>query len=147
MDKIKLKEDLLKIERDAIHTAEINYEEFLKDNSLDQSEIIDEDDQSHYHSSQAVSQKLDDQIHLHQKYLDTISKIDFSPAETVRPGAVIKINNQYMVVGISESRFVFDDKSIIGISTEAPIYACIKDKKVGDKCEFNNITFKIQEIH
>jgi transcription elongation GreA/GreB family factor len=147
MDKKKLKEDLLQIEQDSVHAAEINYEEFLKDNSLDQSEIIDEDDQSHYHSSQAISQKLDDQIQLHQQHLKTLATLDFSPTETVRPGAVVKLNGKYMVVGISEARFVFEDKSIIGISTEAPIYACIKDKKAGDTCTFNGTSFKIQEVH
>ena len=135
------------MERDSIQTAEMNYEEYLQDNSLDQSEIIDEDDQSHYHSSQVVIQKLDDQIQLHQKHLEILSKLDFSPAETVRPGAVVKINNQLMVVGISKARFEFEDKSLIGISTDAPIYAYIRDKKVGDICKFNNNSIKIQEIH
>lgn len=86
-------------------------------------------------------------IHEHTDHLKVLESIDFGPSDVVKPGAVVKTNDRYMVVAVSKPKFKFEDKNFIGISTEAPIYQCIEGKKAGDICHFNNIKFEIQEVH
>lgn len=147
MDKVALKKKLIELERDSIKHAEANYEEFISSNTLDESDVVDYDDQAHQHQSANVSKELDHQIHEHTEHLKTLDKIDFSPTDIVQPGAVVKTNNRYMVVAVSKPKFKFGDQTMIGISIEAPIYSYLEGKKVGDVCEFNNIKFEIQEVY
>ncbi|MBA4155726.1 MAG: hypothetical protein C0512_15440, partial [Flavobacterium sp.] len=63
------------------------------------------------------------------------------------PGAVIKVNNRYLVIATADGNFKFDGKDFLSISTKAPIYQCMMGKKKGDMCSFNNNDFKIEEIY
>ncbi|MEL7120138.1 MAG: hypothetical protein AAFO07_11875 [Bacteroidota bacterium] len=147
MDKSKLKETLLALEQQIIDQAELNYEEYLSSSQLDETEPIDDGEQSMARENADLSSKLDDQIYEHTEHLETLKGMDFSPADSVRPGAVVKTNNRYMFIGVSKPKFKFEDKQFIGVSADAPIYQCMQGRKAGDVCVFNNTKFEIQEIY
>ncbi len=74
------------------------------------------------------------------------NRIDFqSPHDQVKSGALVVTDKLTFLVGISGD-FEYDGKTIKGISTSAPIYDAMKDKKAGDKVEVNGNTFKIKEV-
>lgn len=147
MDKIKLKKCLIELEHQYLERADEFFEDFLSEDAPDRTEAVDDEGQSHRSENSDLSNRLDDQLHEHEEHLALIEGLDFSPADSIRPGAVIKVNNRYMVVAVSKSKFSFDGQDFIGISTDAPIYQCIHGKKAGDECQFNNTKFKIQEVH
>lgn len=147
MDKFKLKEALIKLEEHTIDEASMNHGDFLAGNLLNRDDVVDADDQSHHRASLEVSDSLDAQIHEHQDHLETIKKISFEPTETVKPGAVVSVNGRCIVVAVPKPKFQFAGRDFIGISTEAPIYEQLKDKKAGEKFTFNGRVFTIEAVN
>ncbi len=114
---------------------------------LNRSDVIDQDDQSHHRQEERLREKLHDQVHNHQQHLEEIEALSFSTSQVVEPGAVIKVNDSYIVIAIADGNFKFDGKDFISISTKAPLYQCMKGKKKGDMCSFNNHDFTIEQIY
>ena len=147
MDKNKLKQKLIELEKHHIDETEMKYEEFLTGNLLKQNEVVDDDDQSHHRQSLEISDQLDKQAHVHQDHLEAINKISFEPTDTVGPGAVVSVNGRCMIVAVSKPQFNIDGRDFIGISIQAPIYASLKGKKAGDEFTFNNMNFTIEAVN
>ena len=147
MDKNKLKNAIIALEEHTIDEASMNHEDFLTENLLNREDVIDTDDQSHHRESLDVSNKLHDQIHEHEEHLKTINSISFEPTDTVKPGAVVSVNGRCMVVAVPKSKFQFDGRDFIGISTKAPIYQNLKDKKAGETFTFNGRKLTIEAVN
>jgi len=147
MNKQKIKQALLDIERQYINESDMEYEDFLKGNLQNKSDVEDNDDQSHQVQSIEITDKLDEQAHIHLDQLNTIRQISFEPTQVVQPGAVVQINGRYIVVAVSEPHFRVDKIDFLGISVHAPIYQSLNGKKAGDTFEFNNTKFTIDSIH
>ncbi len=147
MDKNKLKQKLIELENNHINESEMKYEEFLTGNLLDNTNVVDDDDQSHHRQSLEISDQLDKQAHVHHDHLEAINKISFEPTDTVGPGAVVSVNGRCMIVAVSKPQFNIDGRDFIGISTQAPIYASLKGKKSGDEFTFNNNKFTIEAVN
>ncbi|GHB66919.1 hypothetical protein [Persicitalea jodogahamensis] len=74
------------------------------------------------------------------------NRVDFSSDyDQVKSGALVVTDKLTFLVGISGD-FDYDGKTIKGISTSAPIYDAMKDKKAGDEVKVNGNTFKIKEV-
>jgi hypothetical protein len=147
MDKKELKEFLLNNEFHTIENTEERLSAFVQGTLLNRDDVIDRDDQSHHRQEERLRSKLHDQVHTHHQHLAEIEALSFASSDVVEPGAVIKVNDSYMVVAIADGHFTFDGKDFISISTKAPLYQCMRGKKKGDRCSFNNYDFKIEEIY
>ncbi len=74
------------------------------------------------------------------------NRIDFqSPLDQIKSGALVVTDKLTFLVGVSGD-FEYDGKTIKGISTSAPIFEAMKEKKAGDKVEVNGNTFNIKEV-
>lgn len=74
------------------------------------------------------------------------NRVDFQSSFTeVQPGALVVTDKMTFLVGISGD-FESDGQTIKGISTSAPIYEAMKDKKAGDQVTVNGNAFKIKEV-
>lgn len=146
MDKRKLKKFLITNEYHKIENNEVRLLEFVKGTMLNRNDVIDQDDQSHHRQEEEVREELHDQVHVHHDHLKEIEALSFVTSHVVEPGAVIKVNDSYMVIATADGNFKFDGKDFISISTKAPLYQCLRGKKKGDMCSFNNFNFIIEEI-
>lgn len=147
MDKIKLKQALIQLEVNHIDEAEMKYEDFLTGNLLDNTDVVDDDDQSHHRQSIEISDQLEEQAHVHADHLEAINKISFKPTDVVQPGAIVSVNGRCMIVAVSKAAFKIDGRDFIGISPSAPIYSSLKGKKAGDEFEFNSMKFTIEAVN
>ena len=74
------------------------------------------------------------------------NRLDFqSTFEGVQPGALVVTDKMTFLVGLSGD-FESDGQIIKGISSSAPIYEAMRDKKAGDKVTINGNSFKIKEV-
>ncbi|MFS4493482.1 hypothetical protein [Maribacter sp. 2308TA10-17] len=146
MDKQKLKQALIALEKEYIDEDEMKYAEFLNGNLLKRNEVIDSDDQSHHRQSLEISDQLEEQAHVHLEHLETIHKLSFEAKERVEPGAVVSVNGRCMVIAVPKSSFTIDGVEYLGISAQAPIYKAMKGKASGDSFEFNNKNFVIESV-
>lgn len=147
MDKKELKKFLIENEYHTIDNTEERLLEFVKGTMLNRNDVIDQDDQSHHRQEERLRNKLDEQVHEHHHHLEEIEALSFKPTDVVEPGAVVKVNGNYMVIATADGNFKFDGNDFISISTKAPLYQCMMGKKKGDMCSFNNHNFKIEEIY
>jgi hypothetical protein len=61
-------------------------------------------------------------------------------------GAVVKLGGRFFVIVVSTGKFICDGYEIMGISTQAPIYAELEGKRAGDAISFNGREFVIEEV-
>ncbi len=74
------------------------------------------------------------------------NRVDFTSSfDQVKSGALVKTDKFTFLVGISGD-FEYEGQTIKGISTSAPIFDAMKDKKAEDKVEVNGNAFKIKEV-
>lgn len=65
---------------------------------------------------------------------------------TVAPGALLRTNVGYFLVGSAQEPFTWDGKKFIGISTTAPLYKKMEGMKAKAEFHFGNIEYVIEEI-
>ncbi len=80
--------------------------------------------------------------------LDVLMRIDSKKEyEKAEFGAVIMTNKQNLFISIGLGKVQVDESVYYAISPAVPIYKVMEGKKVGEEFSFNNITYKILEIH
>ena len=59
---------------------------------------------------------------------------------------MVKLGGRIFVIAVSTGKFVCDGKEIMGISTQAPIYAELEGKRAGDTISFNGRQLVIDDV-
>ena len=79
---------------------------------------------------------------------ETLANLDIDHrSEVVRPGSVVETKNQYYFVSVPLGEVSLSSgSSVYAISTEAPIYKELEDKKAGDKFHFRDGEVEIVNI-
>ncbi|WP_340536940.1 hypothetical protein [Nocardioides sp. GXZ039] len=70
-----------------------------------------------------------------QDHLAQIEALDTSPADHVRPGAIVGFGGARYVVGVVAEAFDSDGVTYEGISADSPVYAKIDGLQLGDTFE------------
>ena len=81
-----------------------------------------------------------------QALLETLEALDFSPTDTVRPGAVVAFGGSHYVVGVVADEFEVDGVTYEGISADAPVGEAIDGLKAGDSFTFNEHTQTLDTV-
>ena len=147
MDKFHVKTTMLALTEADLAQAEQKYQVFLAAARLERNETIDASEQSQAEAAADLAAAFDDKAHDHSAKIAVINGIDFGPKDEVGPGAVVKIGNRYLVVGVSTAAFRCQELDFIGISTAAPIYAALEGKTAGETCTFNGRDLVVSEVH
>ncbi|MCB1449346.1 MAG: hypothetical protein KDJ67_04380 [Nitratireductor sp.] len=147
MDKSHVKKTMLALTEAELAQAEQKYQVFLAAARLERNETIDASEQSQAEAAADMAAAFDDKAHDHSAKAAVINSIDFGPKDAVGPGAVAKIGNRYLVVGVSTAAFKCQGEDFIGISTAAPIYAALEGKTAGETCSFNGRDLLVSEVH
>lgn len=79
---------------------------------------------------------------------ETLANLDINHrSEVVRPGSVVETKNRYYFVSVPLGEVVLSSGSTVyAISTEAPLYKELEDKKAGDKFNFRDEEIEILKI-
>ena len=77
--------------------------------------------------------------------------VDTNPCTAGQPcatflAAVVKLGGRYFVISVSTGKFLCDGNELMGISTEAPIYAELEGRRAGDAISFNGRELVIEEV-
>ena len=63
------------------------------------------------------------------------------------PGAIVRFGGHHFVIAVSTGKFLCDGSEVMGISTQAPIYAEIEGKRSGDSFTFNGRELVIEDVN
>lgn len=114
---------------------------------IDENDTIDPEDLSHQAESSNLKQLFTQKLEKAKADLENLEQLDFSPKTIALPGAVISTEKFHFVLGFAAIPFEFENKSMVGVSVESPIYPEIKGKQVGDEFSYSDNTYKIVAIY
>ncbi|MEH2512592.1 hypothetical protein V1291_003946 [Nitrobacteraceae bacterium AZCC 1564] len=146
MDKELLKETMFLLEAHELKSAREQYLEYLNSARLDRSETVDDDEQAQAEIASSLSEALDDAAFDHFAKIKKLATIDFGPKTKVEEGALVKMGGRYFVIAVSTGKFACGGNDVIGISTQAPIYAEMQGKRAGETFMFNGRDLMIEAI-
>lgn len=78
--------------------------------------------------------------------INILKKLDVTPSEVVRPGAVVSFGGDNYLVGIAASEFTADGRTFTGMATDAPIYEAIAGLRRGDTFTFRDTEYLIDLV-
>ena len=97
-------------------------------------------------SETALLKRIEALEHEHEQHVQTIAAISFGPSVTVGPGAVVQIDDRFVVVAVPAPEFAYGEVRMIGISTRAPLFRAMKGLRLGDAFQFNHRTYVIRGL-
>ena len=103
---------------------------------------------SHSHQFQVIKEEqiVNERINNTVKEKTHFQKTPISKVDKVQEGALIKVKDYYLYIGISTPIILIDSQPIIGLSTSAPIYKELGNQKVGFEFKFNGNDCLIESI-
>ena len=104
------------------------------------------DDLSQASEAGDLGELFEQSVARQQAQLATVEALDFSPTDTVRPGAVVAFGGSQYVVGVVADEFEVDGVSYEGISADAPVGEAIAGLKAGDTFTFNEQTHTLDVV-
>jgi hypothetical protein len=146
MDKKIVKQTMLSLESRDLESAREKYLEYVGSARLDRSEPIEDDEQAQAELASDLSEAFHDTVHSHADKLGKLAATDFGPKSKVEEGAVVKLGGRFFVIAVSTDRFLCDGNELMGISTQAPIYAELEGKRAGDVISFNGRELVVEEV-
>lgn len=147
MNKLHVKETMLALTEADMAQAEQKYRVFLASARLDRTETIERDEQAQAETAADLAEAFDDRAHDYADKLAALVKIDFGPKAEVSPGAIVKLGDRNLVIGVSTAAFECEGQAFIGISTAAPIYKAVEGKIAGETCTFIGRELTVSEVH
>lgn len=113
---------------------------------LDPDTVFSVDDQSQSDEAGDLGGLFEDVAERQHNTVATAEQLDFSPADAVRPGAIVVLDDNHYVVGVVSSPFESDGVTYEGMTTDAPLYDAIKGLRAGDSFTFDATEHRIGSV-
>jgi hypothetical protein len=126
-----MKRTIVSLSRD-LESAVEKYLKYVGSARRDRRMPIEDDEQPQGELASDLSEAFDDTVQPHSDKIEKLSAMDFGPKSKAEEGAAAKLGGRFFVIAVSTGKFVCDGDEIMGISIQAPIYAELKGKRVGD---------------
>ncbi len=113
---------------------------------LDEESSLGYEDFAKQDESRESARSLEARIARAEDLLNAFLKVDFGTKSKVEPGALVVTDSLSFLIGIASAAFEHDEKSYIGLNTDAPIYTALEGAKSGDEVVFNQKKYKILDV-
>lgn len=133
MNKINIIDSLIDEQKKIILTIEDSILRYKNASDLDENDSSDPEDFSHQDEAK------DMQLRYEQMFIQTKNNLEFlelcknKNCTNIEVGALIETENLYLFIGISLPQFELNNKKVISITEQAPIFNLIKEKSLGEK--------------
>ena len=146
MDKLALKETLIKAHQETLEELKTEYASNRSAGNLSLDDVHDADDLSHRKQTEEYLKGMENQIQQREKEIERLRSVDFGDKTLVTEGAVALVNGQYFIIGIPACQFDLDGKHYVAMSPDAPFYQALMDKRQKDSFVFNNKTYTVESV-
>ena len=140
-------EKLIAEQRKVIESLQQSVNQYKSASDMDEESTHDPEDFSHQ------SEAKDMQLRYEKLLGDANQNLVFLENEKemlhgeIENGSVVETDKNFLFVGISVPVFKIGDKEVISFSEEAPIFAKLKGKKIGDTVEIGDNKLIIQSFN
>jgi hypothetical protein len=145
-DKTRIRETLLAMERVDIAAAQRSYDSYFGDATTAGDRVFDPEHAATVVRDRPVLERIEALEHEHEQHVQTLAALPVGSSETVAPGAIVQIDDRFVVVAVAAQEFAYDEVRLIGISTRAPLFKAMEGLRLGDEFEFNNRTHVIRGL-
>ncbi|WKS95191.1 hypothetical protein [Riemerella columbina] len=146
MKKENIIKKIIEEQQKVISNFQNSVERFRNASDLDEEATHDREDFSHQTEAKDMQLRFEQLVKSAEANLLFLEKAIDEPRTGIESGALIETDKNYIFIGISVSPFKIQDKEVICISEEAPIFAKIKDAKIGDTIDFGSHQIQIISI-
>ena len=136
--KLRIRDALIAQARAELEATNDNLDDELRAAELDQDEPVRPDDTSQSDEAGELKGLLGAAAEAQEGRITAIEALDVSPADAVRPGAIVGFGGQRFLVGAATPDVEIDGVEYTGLTTDAPIYASIEGLRVGDTFTFGD---------
>lgn len=145
-DKTHIRETLLTMERADIAAAQRSYDAYFGEATAAGDRVLDPERAATVVRDRPVLEEIEALAHDHEDHLQTIAAISFAPSVTVGPGAVVQIDDRFVVVAVAAPEFAYGHIHMIGVSTRAPLFRAMQGLRLGDAFELNQRHYTIRGL-
>lgn len=142
MKRVNVLKLIIQKQEEVIENIEQSVLIYKADADLDEEDTMDPDDFSH----QSESKDMQLRFEQHLKEENQKLKVLQSELEERNSLQFIESKNYIILLGLSIPLFKYN-KSIIGISEDAPIYSSLRKLTKGDELKLGNTTEKVEDIY
>lgn len=128
-----------------IENLEAQVNRYKKASDIDEDDTLDPEDLSHQTEAKDLQLRFE-QMLAQAKGLEQIEETAEENKQEISQGAIAVTEDMILYFGSSIPKFTFEDKQIMGISKEAPVYAEAMGKKAGEELKMGSTSMKILEI-
>ena len=147
MKRTEILEQIIAEQIKIISNLEETVGNYRKASDLDEESTHDPEDFSHQSEAKDMQlryEKLLGDANQNLVFLENEKELLHSEIEN---GSVVETDKNFLFVGISVPVFKIGDKEVISFSEEAPIFAKLKEKKIGDTVEIGDNKLIIQSFN
>lgn len=142
----EIKTHLIHLKEEEIRSLEQAAGTYAKDADLDEEAVIDADDLSHQNQSTEAARNVYVQLEEARQQLEAFRKLHPEDSSIITDGSIVITNQVNLVIGLSFKDFEWKGARFVGITTKAPIFSALSNKRTGDSFQFKDTEYVIEQI-
>ncbi len=146
MDKNALRTALLALEGHELQAARDAYAGYLAASRPDDSEASGVQAHSLAVEDAELAEGLEAPLQSAEAAMARLQAIDFGPKDEVAPGALLSIGGQRFVVAVATRPFDVHGATVMGVSTDSPLYQAARGLGAGDAFELGGKARTIDSV-
>jgi hypothetical protein len=146
MSKNEVVSKIIEEQKTVIANLENSVSRYRTASDIDEHDSIDPEDFSHQEEAKDMQLRYEQMAIQAKTNLDILESYKNKNCATLVAGALVETEDLYLFIGISTPQFILNDKNVITISEQAPIYSLLKEKVVGEKITIGKIENTILSI-
>jgi hypothetical protein len=146
MSKNEVVSKIIEEQKTVIANLENSVSRYRTASDIDEHDSIDPEDFSHQEEAKDMQLRYEQMAIQAKTNLDILESYKNKNCATLVAGALVETEDLYLFIGISTPQFILNDKNVITISEQAPIYSFLKEKVVGEKITIGKIENTILSI-
>ncbi len=146
MDKAKTKSEIERIQQGVIDDLIISRNRLKAAADIDENETTDPEDLSRQNELGTMATRLKFMLQKAKVDLDFLKDIPLETGDAVTVGSLVVTDGYVFYVGIAVHPFDINGKHVVSISTDAPIYVVMRNKKAGDSFDLAGRTYHIVTV-
>jgi transcription elongation factor GreA len=146
MDKRKLLETLIAVQKEKIKELMERIGALSNDLDLDDNDTVDPEDLSHQSEAGEMLHLFRQQLLKSKADLTYLESLDSAEYASIQPGSIVTTQEFHFFIGHTFPPMNWKEGRLMGISTDSPFYAVLKTKQKGESFLFNNHEYSILSI-
>jgi hypothetical protein len=146
MDKAKTKREIEDIQQGVIDDLIISRNRMKTAADIDENETKDPEDLSRQNELGSMATRLKFMLQKAKDDLEFLKGIPLETGDTIKEGSLVITDGYVFYVGIAVHPFDIEGKHVVSISTDAPIYVVMRDKKAGDSFNLAGKAYQVEAV-